>query len=74
MVNPDAAPTWRSRISRRSYTLVFSGYYTPRTEVLEDFSDLAIHLEGLARAIDEALDDVLPPAEPWDRSDRPNPE
>ena len=62
--NLDAAPTSRIRTSRRSYTVVFSGAWQPRMDVLDGYGELAVHLEGLARVIDEALDEVLPLAEP----------
>jgi hypothetical protein len=57
-IEHDAAPPGRVRISRRTYVVVCGrgcgDWRVTRT----------LHMEGLARAIDEALDEVLPPAEP----------
>lgn len=64
VVNLDAPPASRLKISRRSYTVVHFGMWEPRMGVLNDQRELAVHLEGLARVIDDALDEVLPLAEP----------
>lgn len=69
-VDPDAAPPERVRISRRSYTLV-SWVWTPlllgrgtspsptAAGKHAESRERAVHREGLARAIDRTLDDVL---------------
>jgi hypothetical protein len=62
-VDTGTAPGWL-RISRRSYVLVCWGWSPFVFAGKRPIPSQALHREGLSRAIDEALDEVLPPADP----------